>query len=93
MGLIKRSNLFREHRYSLIAFFAVLVFFLYPNIGIYDWVKEVLYCDFIKLSILLPSDVNENKPDGSKSPPKKTTDGLCNCEHSNYPGRYPCIEY
>jgi len=52
VGLLKRLSLFREHRYSLIAFFAVLVFLLYPNIGIYDWVKEILYCDFIKLSIL-----------------------------------------
>jgi hypothetical protein len=52
VGLLKRSNLYNEHRYSLIAFFAILIFLFYPNIGIYDWVKEVLYCDFIKLSIL-----------------------------------------
>lgn len=52
MGLIKRSNLYQKHRYSLIAFFAILIFLFYPNIGIYDWVKEILYCDFIKLSIL-----------------------------------------
>ncbi len=52
MELIKRSNLYREHRYSLIAFVAILIFLFYPNIGIYDWVKEIQYCDFIKLSIL-----------------------------------------
>ena len=52
MGLFKRSSFFREHRYSLIAFAAVQIFFFYPNIGIYDWDKEILYCDFIKQSIL-----------------------------------------
>jgi len=50
--LIKRTSLYREHRYSLIAFVAILIFLFYPNIGIYDWVKEIQYCDFIKLSIL-----------------------------------------
>jgi len=52
VGLLKRSSLFREHGYSLLAFAAVLVFLFYPNVGIYDWDKEVLYCEFIKLSIL-----------------------------------------
>jgi len=52
VGLLKRSSLFHEHRYSLIVFFAILIFLFYPNIGIYDWVKEIQYCDFIKLSIL-----------------------------------------
>jgi len=52
VGLFKRSRLFREHGYSLLAFAAVLIFLLYPNVGIYDWEKEVLYCEFIKQSIL-----------------------------------------
>ena len=52
MGLFKRSRLFREHGYSLLAFTAILIFLFYPNVGIYDWEKEVLYCEFIKQSIL-----------------------------------------
>ena len=52
MGLFKRSSLFREHGYSLLAFGAILIFLFYPNVGIYDWEKEVLYCEFIKQSIL-----------------------------------------
>ena len=52
MGLFKRSNLFRERGYSLLVLAAVLVFLFYPNVGIYDWKKEIQYCEFIKLSIL-----------------------------------------
>jgi hypothetical protein len=52
VGLFKRSSFFREHGYSLLAFAAFLIFLLYPNVGIYDWEKEVLYCEFIKQSIL-----------------------------------------
>ena len=52
MGLFTKLQLFRKHGYSLLAFIAILVFLFYPNIGMYDWEKEVLYCEFIKTSIL-----------------------------------------
>jgi len=52
LELFKRSSLFREHGYSLLAFAALLIFLFYPNVGIYDWEKEVMYCEFIKQSIL-----------------------------------------
>ena len=52
MGSSTRSNLFRKHGYSFITLIAILVFLIYPNIGMYDWNKEVQYCDFIKQSLL-----------------------------------------
>jgi hypothetical protein len=46
------SKLIHKHGYTLIALVAILIFLFYPNIGMYDWNKEIQYSDFIKQSIL-----------------------------------------
>jgi hypothetical protein len=52
LGSTKHTQFFRKHVYSLVTLIAILIFLIYPNIGMYDWNKEIQYSDFIKQSIL-----------------------------------------
>ena len=56
MDSIILSKLIHKHGYTLIALVAILIFLLYPNIGMYDWNKEIQYSDFIKQSILIEKE-------------------------------------
>ncbi len=49
----KKINPFlQKHGYLCLFLIALLVFLFYPNVGIYDWDKEVLYTTYIKSSLL-----------------------------------------
>ena len=53
MMISKRSNPFlQKYGYICLFFVALLIFLFYPNVGIYDWDKEVLYTAYIKTSLL-----------------------------------------
>lgn len=40
-----------ENRYLFLVMLALCIFLFYPNVGIYDWDKEVLYTAYIKTAI------------------------------------------
>ena len=40
-----------EQRYVILVMLALCIFLFYPNVGIYDWDKEVLYTAYIKTSL------------------------------------------
>jgi hypothetical protein len=41
----------QKHGYALLFFIFLVGFLFYPNVGIYDWDKEVLYTTYIKTSL------------------------------------------
>ncbi len=47
---MKKDLFFQKYGYILIFLIALLFFLIYPNVGIYDWDKEVLYISYIKTS-------------------------------------------
>ncbi len=48
----KKDQFLQKYGYILIFLAALLVFLFYPNVGIYDWDKEVFYISYIKTSLL-----------------------------------------
>lgn len=52
MALETIKTIFQKYGYIGLFLIALLVFLIYPNVGIYDWDKEVLYTAYIKTSIL-----------------------------------------
>ena len=52
MFLKKICPFLQKHGYACLFFTALLIFLFYPNVGIYDWDKEVLYSAYIKTSLL-----------------------------------------
>ena len=47
---MKKDLFFQKYGYILIFLLALLFFLIYPNVGIYDWDKEILYISYIKTS-------------------------------------------
>ena len=48
----KKDQFLQKYGYIAIFLVALLVFLFYPNVGIYDWDKEILYTSYIKTSLL-----------------------------------------
>ncbi|HEY59198.1 MAG TPA: hypothetical protein G4N92_00705 [Anaerolineae bacterium] len=51
MKLKSHLEFLHKYIYAVISFFAILLFLIYPNVGLYDWDKEILYTDYIKSAI------------------------------------------
>lgn len=47
----KKAQFLQKYFYILIFLAALFIFLFYPNVGIYDWDKEVLYVSYIKTSL------------------------------------------
>lgn len=45
------TRVFQKHVYAILFFLLWVAFVIYPNVGIYDWDKEILYSAYIKTSI------------------------------------------
>ena len=52
MAAKKKDQFLQKYGYMLIFLAALAIFLFYPNVGIYDWDKEVLYVSYIKTSLL-----------------------------------------
>jgi len=51
MKTMKIRQTILEQRYLILVMLALCIFLFYPNVGIYDWDKEVLYTAYIKTSL------------------------------------------
>jgi hypothetical protein len=52
MAAKKTKRFFQKYGYVCLFSMVLLIFLFYPNVGIYDWDKEVLYTSYIKTSLL-----------------------------------------